>query len=47
MAAKRAKQSTRKVQNLKVKSVSADKAKQVKGGPSGSPWIKQGSTTQY
>ena len=46
MATKRGKQSTRKVKNLKVKSVSADKAKQVKGGPNGTPWIKQGPTTQ-
>jgi hypothetical protein len=39
------KKSTRKVKNLKVKSVSADKAKQVKRGPDGHPWIKRGPTT--
>jgi hypothetical protein len=33
MATKRARQSTRKVKSLKVKSLSADKEKHVKGGP--------------
>jgi hypothetical protein len=33
MALKRARQSTRRVKTLKVKNLSADKAKQVKGGP--------------
>ena len=46
MGTKRARQSTRKVKNLKLKNVSTDKAKQVKGGPNGPPWIKQGITTQ-
>jgi hypothetical protein len=46
MATKRARQSTRKVKSLKVKSLSADKAKQVKGGPISNPWMKRGLTTQ-
>jgi hypothetical protein len=46
MATKRARKSARRVKNLKLKSVSADKAKQVKGGPNGPPWIKQGLTSQ-
>ena len=37
MAPKRARQSTRKVKNLKVKSLAADKPKQVKGGPISHP----------
>jgi hypothetical protein len=38
------KKPTRKVTDLRVKSVSADKAKQVKGGPGGHPWIKRAPT---
>jgi hypothetical protein len=45
MTDKGRKKSTRKVKNLKVKSLSADKAKQVKGGPNADPWIKRGPTT--
>jgi hypothetical protein len=33
MATKRVRKSTRRVKNLKVKSLSGDKAKNVKGGP--------------
>jgi hypothetical protein len=46
MATKGGRQSTRKVKNLKVKTVPADKAKQVKGGPTGPLWIKQGLKIQ-
>jgi hypothetical protein len=45
MSDKGRKKSTRTVKNLKVKSVSVDKAKQIKGGPNGHPWMKRGSTT--
>jgi hypothetical protein len=46
MADKPRKDSTRKVKNLKVKSLSSDKAKQVKGGPISHPDMKCGLTTQ-
>jgi hypothetical protein len=46
MTTKGNKKSTQKVKDLKVKSVSADKAKYVKGGPQSPPWIKSGPTTQ-
>jgi hypothetical protein len=46
MATKRTRQSTRKIKNLKLKSLSADKAKQVKGGPVSHPDLKRGPTTQ-
>jgi hypothetical protein len=45
MTNKGRKQSTRKVKNLKVKSLSAVKAKHVKGGPQTPPWISRGSIT--
>lgn len=41
MAPKRARQPTRKVKNLKAKSLSADKAKHVKGGPITHPGVPQ------
>jgi hypothetical protein len=45
MAEKGRKKSTRKVKDLRAKSLSADKAKQVKGGPNTDPWMKRGPTT--
>ena len=46
MATKRARQSTRKVKSLKVKSLSIDKAKHVKGGPINHPDLKRSPLTQ-
>jgi len=40
------KRNTRKVKNLKVKSVTRDKAKNVKGGPSMGPWKKNSLASQ-
>jgi hypothetical protein len=46
MGTKPQKNATRKVQNLKVKSLSATRAKRVKGGPINPPWRDQSGATQ-
>ena len=46
MTTKTRKQSTRRVKNLKVKSVARDKAKSIKGGPSIGPWRKNSLASQ-
>jgi len=46
MTTKSVKRKTRKFRALKVKSVAADKAARVKGGPTMGPWKKSSLTVQ-